>query len=133
MARIVALMAVAVLAATPAAALAAAAQPEPQQAPLQQGANQNEVGEQPIPAPAPAPQVDDGSIGGREALLIGVGIVALIGGIWFVISRDAKRATADRLPTAGGPTGERPARASRRSRRLTPAERKRRKRGRAAK
>jgi hypothetical protein len=133
MARIVVLMSLAVLAAPPAAALAAAAPPEPQQAPFQQAPAQNEVGEQPVPTPAPAPQVDDGSVGTREALLIGAGMVALIGGIWFVISRDAKRATAGRLPAAGDSPGGRATRASRRSRRLTAAERRRRKRGRAAK
>ena len=135
MARIVVLMAVAVLAATPAATSVAAAPPEPQQSPFQQAPPQNEVGEQPAPLPAPAPQtqVDDGSIGGREALLIGVGIVALIGGIWFVISRDAKRATAGRLPAAGRSSGGRATRATRRGRRPTAAERRRRKRGRAAK
>jgi hypothetical protein len=135
MARIVALIAVAVLAATPAAGLAAAAPPESQQAPFQQAPGRNEVGEQPVTAPAPTPQtqVDDGSIGTREALLIFAGIVALIGGIWFVISRDAKRATAGRLPTAGSSTGSTATRASRRSRRLTAAERRRRKRGRASK
>jgi hypothetical protein len=135
MARIVVLMAVAVLAAMPAVTSGAAAPPEPQQSPLQQGPSQNQVGEQPVPTPAPAPQtqVDDGSIGTREALLIGVGIVVLIGAIWFVIARDAKRATAGRLPAASSSTGARPTRASRRSRRLTAAERRRRKRGRAAK
>jgi hypothetical protein len=127
MARIVALLVVAVLAAAP---LAAAAAPEPQQSPLQQAPAppQNQVGEQPAPTQAPqqAP-VEDGSIGGREALLVGVGIVALIGGIWFVISRDAKRATAGLKPAHSAP------RASRGSRRRSAAERKRRKRGRATK
>ena len=80
-------------------------------------------------------QLDDGSIGAREALLIAVGIVALIGGIWFVIARDAKRVTAGRVRTADGALGEAAAAArrapSRRSRRLSADERRRRKRGRA--
>jgi hypothetical protein len=132
MARIVALMTVAVLAAAPAATAAAVdGPPEPQGSPFQQAPapSQNQVGEQPGQTEAP-PQtpVDDGSVGGREALLIAVGIIALIGGIWFVIARDAKRATVGRVPATGGAT-----RASRRGRRPSAAERKRRKRGRATK
>jgi hypothetical protein len=137
MARIVALVVVAVLAAAPAAGVAATAPPEPQQSPFQQtpAPTQNAVGEQPLPAaPAPTQQtVDNGSLNGRETLLIAVGVVALIGGIWFVISRDATRGTAGRLPSADSPLGGSATRAARRSRRLSPAERKRRKRGRAAK
>jgi hypothetical protein len=132
MARIVALMAVAVLAAAPAAALAAVEPPEPQASPFQQAPQQtqNQVGEQPTPTPAPAPQttqVDSGSIGATETLLIAVGIVALIGGIWFVISRDAKRVTAGRLPSHDDPL------AAGRGGSATRAARRRRKRGRAAK
>jgi hypothetical protein len=135
MARIVALMAVALLAAAPAAVLAAAP-PEPQQSPFQQAPPQNQVGEQPVPTQAPAPQtqVDDGSIGAKETLLIAAGIVALIGGIWFVIARDAKRVTAGRVHTADSSLGgASTTRASRRTRRLSAAERKMHKRGRAAK
>jgi hypothetical protein len=141
MARIAALLVIAVFAAAPAAALAAQP-PDPTQSPFQQTAPQNQIEEQPgetqAPAPAPAPQqqaqLDDGSIGGKELLLIGAGIVALIGGIWFVIARDAKRVTAGRVPAAdGGSVGRSATRASRRSRRLSAAERKRRKRGRATK
>jgi hypothetical protein len=142
MARIVVLIVVGVLAAAPAAGVAAAPPPDPTQSPFQQAPPQNQIEEQPgetqAPAPAPAPQqtqLDDGSIGGTELLLIGVGIVALIGGIWFVIARDAKRVTAGRVPAAdgGGLGGRSATRASRRSRRLSAAERRRRKRGRATK
>jgi len=136
MARIIALLVIMVLAAAPAAAVAAAP-PDPTQSPFQQTAPQNQIEEQPgeTQAPAPAPQqtqLDDGTIGGKEALLIGAGIVALIGGIWFVIARDARRVTAGRVPAAdGGSFGRSATRASRRGRRLSAAERKRRKRGRA--
>jgi hypothetical protein len=136
MARIVALMAAALLAAAPAAtSVAAAPPPEPQQSPFQQAPRQNQVGEQPTTqAPASAQtQADDGSIGAGQGLLIGAGIVALIGGIWFVIARDARRVTAGRVPSADGSPGGSATRASRRSRRLSAAERRRRKRGRAAK
>jgi len=136
MARIVALLVIAVFAAAPAAALAAQP-PDPTQSPFQEAPPQNQVGEQPFETQAPSPpqqqqtQLDDGSIGGTEALLIGVGIVALIGGIWLVISRDAKRVTAGRVPAADGGFSRSATRASRRSRRLSAEERRRRKRGRA--
>jgi hypothetical protein len=137
MARIVALLAAAVIAAAPAAGLAAAPT-DPAQTPLQQApaSPQNQIGEAPAQTQAPPPQAqsDNGSISGWDGLLIGAGIVALIGGIWFVIARDAKRATGGRVPAAdGGRGGGSATRASRRGRRLSAAERKRRKRGRATK
>jgi len=135
MARIVALMAVAVLAATPAAALAAGGA----RSLLQDNAAQ----QQPAPAPVqttPVPQptrVESGSIGARETLLIALGVVALIGGIWFAIARDARRATAGRLPSQadapGSGRGGSATRAARRGRRLSAEERRRRRRGRATK
>jgi len=136
MARIVALLVVALLAAAPAAALAAAP-PDPTQSPFQQAPPQNQIEEQPTETQAPstpAPQqtqFNDGSISGFQAVLIGIGIVALIGGIWFVIARDAKRVTAGRVPAADGALGRSATRAARRSRRLSAEERRRRKRGRA--
>ena len=139
MARIVALLIVAVIAAAPAAALAAATA-DPAQSPFQQAPapTQDQVGGQPVqPAQTQSPQqqtsADEGSVSGKEALLIGVGIVALIGGIWVVIARDAKRATAGRVSAADGGLGGSATRASRRGRRLSAAERRRRKRGRATK
>jgi hypothetical protein len=135
MARIVALLIVAVLAAAPAAGLAAAP-PDPTQPPSFEqtpSQSQNLVGEEPDQTQAPPPtSLDEDSMGAREALLIGAGIVALIGGIWFVIARDAKRATAGRVPAADSGVGRSTTRASRRSRRLSAAERRRRKRGRAS-
>jgi|SRR5215212_1161783 len=139
MARIVALMVVAMLAAGPAAVLAAPAAPEPQQSPFQQAPTQrqNDVGEQPLPTQAPTQQtqLDDGSIGARETALIGLGIVALIGGIWFVIARDAKRVTSGRVRSEDGGLsagrGGSATRAARRTRKLSADERRRRKRGRA--
>lgn len=143
MVRIAALLAVTALTALtamPAAALAAA---PAQQQPFQQQApapSQNQVGEQTTtPAPAPAPttqtQADTSSFGARDVLLVVVGIVALIGAIWFVIARDAKRATAGHVRPADSALGEgrggSATRSARRSRRLSADERKRRKRGRA--
>ena len=139
MARIVALLVLAAFSAIPAAALGAA--PAQQQSPLQQAPapTQEQVGAQTTPAPAPAQtsqtEADSGSIGTRDGLLIAAGIVALIGGIWFVIARDAKRATAGHVRTADSALGEgrggSATRSARRSRRLSADERKRRKRGRA--
>jgi|SRR5215213_1081487 len=139
MPRIVALLALAALAAvTPAAALAAA--PVQQQTPLQQQAptpTQNQVGESTTTAPAPSTQTeaDSGSLGTREALLVAVGIAALIGGIWFVIARDARRATTGHVRTSDSSVGDgrggSATRSARRTRRLSADERRRRKRGRA--
>lgn len=136
MLRIAALLVLATLAAMPAAALGAA----PAQQPLQQQApapSQNQVGEQtttPTPTPAPT-QASDRSFGARDILLVVAGIVALIGAIWFVIARDAKRATAGHVRPADSALGEgrggSATRSARRSRRLSADERKRRKRGRA--
>jgi hypothetical protein len=137
MARIVTLLIVAVLAAAPAAGLAAAPADPTQPPTFEQtpSQSQNLVGEEPTQTQAPPrpADLDDTSVGGREALLIGVGIVALIGGIWFFIARDAKRVTAGRVPAADSGSGRSATRASRRSRRLSTAERRRRKRGRATK
>ena len=122
----------------PTAALGAA--PAQQQSPLQQQApapTQDQVGAQTTPAPAPTSQTeaDSGSLGVRDGLLVAAGIAALIGGIWFVIARDAKRATAGHVRTAdsalGDGRGGSATRSARRSRRLSADERKRRKRGRA--
>jgi hypothetical protein len=134
MARIVALLVVGVLAAAPAAGLAAAPPPDPTQSPFQ-APSQNQVGEQPAqqaPVPVQPTQADNGSISSGEVLLAVVAVVALIGGIWFVISRDARRATAGHVRSTESVVGGSATRASRRSRRLSAAERKRRKRGRAS-
>jgi len=101
---------------------------------------QDTAAQQQAPAPvqqAPTTQteVDDGSLGGGELALVGLGIAVLIGAIWLVISRDARRVTAGRVRTADGEPGEgrggSATRAARRSRRLSATERRRRKRGRA--
>ncbi|MFL5817227.1 MAG: hypothetical protein ACJ76L_06455 [Conexibacter sp.] len=141
MARIVALLVLAAFAATPSSALGKTAAQE-QQSPFQQQApapTQDQVGAQTTPAPAPAQtsqtEADSGSLSTRDGLLIAVGIVALIGGIWFVIARDAKRATAGHIRTSdsglGDGRGGSATRSARRNRRLSADERKRRKRGRA--
>jgi hypothetical protein len=136
MARIVALLIIVAITVSPAAGIAAAPT-DSTQSPFQQAPapTQDQVEQQPVQTQAPASQTqaDDGSVSGTEALLIGVGIVALLGGIWVVIARDARRATAGRVPSADSPLGGSATRASHRSRRLSAAERKRRKRGRATK
>jgi hypothetical protein len=100
---------------------------------------QDQVGAQTTPAPAPAQtsqtEADSGSLGARDALLVAAGIAALIGGIWFVIARDARRATAGHVRTVDSAVGDgrggSATRSARRTRRLSADERKRRKRGRA--
>src|SRR5215218_4977433 len=142
MARIIALLVLAALAAMPAAALGATATQE-QQSPFQQAPaqSQDQPAPQTTPAPTPAPvtqtEADSGSLSTRDGILIVVGIAALIGGIWFVIARDAKRVTGGHVRTTdsalGDGRGGSATRAGRRTRRLSSAERKRRKRGRATK
>src|SRR4051794_5215437 len=138
MARTLALLVLAALVASPAAALGAA--PAQQQSPFEQAAAQSQapvVQQTPTPAPTTQTEADSGSLGTRDALLVAAGIAALIGGIWFVIARDAKRATAGHVRADDGALGEgrggSATRAGRRSRRLSAAERRRRKRGRATK
>lgn len=141
MARIVVIVVAVALAALPAAVSAApggggAAQ---QQAPAAQQQLLQDAPAQEAPTPVQqAPQqteADSGSIGTTDLLLIALGIAALIGGIWFVIARDARRVTAGRVRTADGEIGAgrggSATRAARRSRKPSTAERKRRKRGRA--
>jgi uncharacterized protein HemX len=133
MVRLAAMLAVLALAAMPAAATAASnpfvAAPT-QQAPAQQA---------PAPTPAPVPTTSsNGGIGDGQVVLIMLGAVALIAGIWMVIMRDARRATAGRGSTGvrrdddgSIRTGGRATKAAHRSRKLSSAERQRRKRGKA--
>lgn len=131
------LLLVAAFAATPAGALAQDNPflPDPS-APQQQ---------QPVapPPPAPVDDDDDGDLSPAAAIGIGAIVVALIGGIWFAISRDARRHTprrervhsarvnpdVDDRRTPGQAGLHRPK--SPRHRKPSRAERERRKRGRA--
>jgi hypothetical protein len=132
MARIVAMTVVVVLAALPAGAMGAAGELTPQPAPTQP-LFQNEVQEAPAPAPTPEPELPasaaESRIGPGELALIVLAVALLIGGIWFAISRDARRVTRGRTPQAAGGGGGSPTRAAHRSRKLSSAERRRRKRG----
>ncbi len=135
MARIAVLMVVAALAAMPAAALGATGDLTPPAAPSQP-LLQNQVQEAPAPAPADLPESpSEGRIGPGELLLVVLAVVVLIGGIWFAISRDARRATRGRTPQPAGSAGlgggGSATRAARRSRKLSSAERRRRKHGKA--
>jgi hypothetical protein len=135
MARFVALAIVAALAAAPAmGAVAIAADPQPNPflpAPEPTG------GQEPVPQEAPVVPTtsqDDGRIGDGTLVLLLIGAGGLLGGIWVVISRDARRATAGRVGPRDGALEAAAARGSRapaRSRKVSPAERRRRKRGRA--
>lgn len=135
MARIVAMMVVAALAAMPAAAFGGTAEPGLRPAP-DPSLLQNQIGEAAAQQPAPAAptRTDDGVFGTGELALVGVAVVALMGGVWLAIARDARRAAARRRaqPAGGDPRLSRrsPTRA-RRARRLSAAERRRRKRSRA--
>lgn len=94
MSRLVALAAVLVaLAAAPAGALA---QDNPFLPPLQQQQTPSQQPSTP-PTPAPVEERDDGDgTGPGLTIAIAAITVALIGGIWFAITRDARRATRDR-------------------------------------
>jgi hypothetical protein len=140
MPRFVALIAVvAALVAFPAAALAQdnpfvpdAGQPAPQQ------------NTPPPPAPVDEDGGDDGDMGGGVVIGVGIAVVALIGGIWFAITRDARNAvpqhrrphTARAEPDADaratpGSRGRHATRAAPRGRKHSKQEQARRKRGRA--
>lgn len=138
MVRIAALVVVVALA-LPTAALAASNPfvPAPQQAPQNQAPTQQAPT---APAPAPVtPRTNDGGISSGQVALLSLAAVALIAGIWTVIVRDARRATAGRVRTGRARrdddgalrTGGRATKAARRSRKVSPAERQRRKRGKA--
>jgi uncharacterized protein HemX len=135
MVRLVAiLLAAALLAVLPARALAAT-QTNPF-LPQQEQPQPSQVEEVPPPA-APVQQQDTGLDSGTATLLI-VAAVALIAGIWVAITRDARRATAGRVRTRTAradpfevPQGASPTRTARKTRKQSPAERRRRKRGRA--
>jgi len=137
--RIVALIAVvAALVALPATALAQDANPFLPDTPAPQ---QNTP---PPPAPVEEDGGDDGDLGGGVVIGIGIAVVALIGGIWFAITRDARRAapqhrrphTARTEPDAAaratpGSRGRHATRVAARGRKHSKQEQKRRKRGRA--
>jgi Tfp pilus assembly protein FimV len=140
MARIVAMMVVVALAAMPAGALAGTGEALTPQVAPEQPLLQNQAQEAPQPAPAPAPALPpseaESRIGPGELVLVALVIVVLLGGIWYAISRDARRATRGRVhpqPVAGEGLGAggSATRAARRTRKLSAAERRRRKRGRA--
>lgn len=140
MARLVALIAVvAALVALPATSFA-------QQNPLLPGDGQQQappVNTPPPPAPVQQDSGDDGDLGAGVAVAIGVIVVALIAGIWFAITRDARQAVPDRrrahtartepdaeMRATPGSKG-RATRAAPKGRKPSKQEQKRRKRGRA--
>ena len=88
----------------------------------------------PTPTVAPTPTTpSSGGLTGTDAVLIGIGALAVLGGISFFIWYDARRRAPIRqraaAATAGGPGGG--SRPRPKGRKLSPAERRRRKRGRA--
>lgn len=98
----------------------------------------------PPPAPVNEDSGDDGDMGPGVVIGVGIAVVALIGGIWFAITRDARRNapghrrvhTARTEPDAEaratpGSRGRHPTRSSPRGRKHSRQEQARRKRGRA--
>jgi HAMP domain-containing protein len=109
-----------------------------------QGANSNPFSPGLPVSPAPTPTATTpttiapittptggGNLGGGSIVAIAIGALVLLGGISFFIWRDARRRAPvrHRLATADG--GGRPAAKRTKPRKLSPAERRRRKRGRA--
>jgi hypothetical protein len=74
-----------------------------------------------------------GSLGGGGIAAISIGAIVLLGGISFFIWRDARRRAPvrHRMANATGGDGARPGSKRTKPRKLSPAERRRRKRGRA--
>lgn len=73
-----------------------------------------------------------GGLTGTDGVAIGIGAVFVLGGISFFIWRDArKRAPVRQHATAAAGGGAGPRQRPQKSRKLSPAERKRRKRGKA--
>lgn len=137
--RLVALIAVvAALVALPATALA-------QDNPFLPDSGQSAPRQNTPPPPAPVEdRSDDSDLGAGTVVAIGLAVVALIGGIWFAITRDARTAAGDerRAHTARtepdaaaratpGSRGRHATRSGSRGRKLSKREQARRKRGRA--
>lgn len=73
-----------------------------------------------------------GGLTGTDGVLIGIGAVLVLGGISFFIWRDARRrAPVRQRPATAGADGGTGPRQRQKPRKLSPAERKRRKRGKA--
>jgi hypothetical protein len=85
------------------------------------------------PTVTPTASTSGGGLSGTDGIAIGIGALLVLGGISFFIWRDArKRAPVRQRPAtaaAGGGTG--PRQRQQKPRKLSPAERKRRKRGKA--
>jgi len=82
------------------------------------------------------PSSGQSGLSGTGAVAIGIGAIALIGGIGFFIWRDARRRapvrkTAAAAPAGAGDSGRTGSKPRSKPRKLSPAERRRRKRGRA--
>lgn len=80
----------------------------------------------------PVTSTTGGGLTGTDGVAIGIGAVLVLGGISFFIWRDArKRAPVRQHATAAAGGGAGPRQRPQKSRKLSPAERKRRKRGKA--
>lgn len=84
-------------------------------------------------APVTTTSTGSGSLSGTDAVVIGIGAVLILGGISFYIWRDARRRAPVRQRAATAAAGGDPGARQRpqKARKLSPAERRRRKRGRA--
>jgi len=109
--------------------------------PLSPGLPQNQTPTQPTTTPAPVPQAPTTStasgtgLSGSGTLVIAIGALVILGGISLFIWRDARRRAPVRARAGGaggGAEGSRTgSKARQKPRKLSPAERRRRKRGRA--
>ena len=86
----------------------------------------------PATVPSVTTSTTGGGLNGTDAIAIAIGAVLVLGGISFYIWRDArKRAPVRQHATAVAGAGSGPRQRLQKSRKLSPAERKRRKRGKA--
>jgi hypothetical protein len=141
--RVLGLVAVLALAAAGAFAPVAVAQGGPQnpilpgpQNPFQPGLPQEQatIPTQTQTAPLVIPTTSSSSssgISGSVGLAIGIGALLVLAGISFFIWRDARRRAPVRAAAAGAPVNRTPGSKRVKPRKLSPAERRRRKRGRA--
>jgi len=137
-----AVMVIAALALAPGAVAAGQSPVNPATNPLSPGLPLSPAG---APTTTTAPQIPntsttpsgDSGLSGTNAIAIGLGALIVIGGISFYIWRDARRRAPVRRRAAGlaaaeGPgSGRSSSKQRAKGRKLSPAERRRRKRGRA--
>lgn len=119
----------------PTAALAQASPGNPLSPGLPQGqpTTQTNPAVPALPTTSTTSTAGDGGLSGSSTLIIAIGALVILGGISLFIWRDARRRAPVRARPGGGavPDGKPGSKQRAKPRKLSPAERRRRKRGRA--